>query len=53
MTIKNEILDYDKHKDDIDRWVNVKGEVKYLEFVKMLKNNQIDCKRGWHIHSYT
>ena len=44
MTIKNEILDYNKHKDDIDRWVNVKGEIKYLEFIKMLKNNHIDCK---------
>lgn len=43
MTIKNEILDYNKHKDDIDRWINVKGEIKYLEFVKILKINNIDC----------
>ena len=37
MIAKNEISDYDKHKNDIDKWLNIKGEVKYLEFIKFLK----------------
>ena len=43
MIAKNEISDYDKHKNDIDKWLNIKGEVKYLEFIKILKKNNINC----------
>lgn len=43
MKIESEIIDYEKNKNDIDKWLNVKGEIKYLEFVKILKINNIDC----------
>ena len=54
MKIESEIIDYKKHKKEVDKWVNVKGEIKYLEFVKILKNKNIDCtwKNVSHLYKY-
>lgn len=45
MNITKEIIDYNKHKIDIDKWINIKGEIKYLEFAKILKD--INCECTW------
>ena len=45
MKIESEIIDYQENKNEIDKWLNIKGEIKYLEFVKILKTNNID--RTW------
>lgn len=45
MNITKEIIDYDKHKKNIDKWINIKGEIKYLEFAKILKD--INCECTW------
>ena len=31
MNITKKIIDYDKHKKNIDKWINIKGEIKYLK----------------------
>ena len=43
MNITKEIIDYDKHKKNIDKWINIKGEIKYLEFAKGLQRLILDC----------
>lgn len=37
-----EIIDYQEHKQEIDRWISLKGEKKYLEFIKVLKDQGIE-----------
>lgn len=39
MSAAKEIMDYDKHKKEIDHWFALKGETKYLEFVNLLKEH--------------
>ena len=39
MSARKEIIDYDKYKKEIDHWIDLKGETKYLEFVNLLKEN--------------
>lgn len=41
---KEEIIDYNEHSLEIERWVELKGEQKYLEFIKLLKGNRINVK---------
>ena len=41
MQIEKEIIDYQDHKKEIDKWVSLKGEKKYLEFIKMFKEKDI------------
>lgn len=41
---KEEIIDYNEHSLEIERWVELKGEQKYLEFIKLLKDNRINVK---------
>lgn len=41
MQIEKEIIDYQDHKKEIDKWVSLKGEKKYLEFVKVFKEKDI------------
>lgn len=42
MQIEKEIIDYQDHKKEIDKWVSLKGEKKYLEFIKVLKNQDLE-----------
>lgn len=39
---KEEIVDYQEHKQEIDKWISLKGEKKYLEFIKVLKNQGLE-----------
>lgn len=41
MSIGQEIIDYEKNKDEIDKWISLKGECKYMQFVDILKEKQI------------
>lgn len=41
MSIKDKIIDYNSHKEDADHWIEIKGEQKYLEFIKLLQDNKI------------
>ena len=47
MSIAQEIIDYNVFKQDIDHWIALKGEKKYLEFISLLKEN--DEKVYWEI----
>ena len=52
MSARKEIIDYDKYKKEIDHWIDLKGETKYLEFVNLLKENDEEVyweKLGIHI----
>ncbi len=44
MSYKDEITDYNTYGQDIDKWIILKGEKKYMQFVKLLKQNNIDVK---------
>ena len=37
-----EIIDYQEQKQEIDKWISLKGEKKYLEFIKVLKNQGLE-----------
>ena len=41
MQIEKEIIDYQDHKKEIDKWISLKGEKKYLEFIKVFKEKDI------------
>lgn len=41
MQIEKEIVDYQDNKKEIDKWVSLKGEKKYLEFMKVFKEKDI------------
>lgn len=41
MQAQEEIIDYDVHKEEIDKWIALKGEAKYLKFVAILKANNV------------
>ena len=41
MLIEQRIVDYLEHKPEIDKWVSLKGEKKYLEYAKILENKGI------------
>lgn len=41
MQIEKEIVDYQEHQEEIDKWISLKGEKKYLEFIKTLKDHNI------------
>ena len=42
MNIKDKISDYGKNKDDIEKWLSVKGEDKYAVFLRMLEVKGIE-----------
>lgn len=42
MLIEEEIVDYQEHKQEIDKWILLKGEKKYLEFIKVLKDQGLE-----------
>lgn len=45
MSIKDKIIDYNSHKEDADHWIEIKGEQKYLEFIKLLQDNKIPIEQ--------
>ena len=47
MSYKDEIIDYNLHQEDIDKWISLKGEQKYMRFVALLKQNNVDVK--WNV----
>ena len=42
MEIRKLIVDYEEDKQEIEKWLIVKGERKYLEFVKILQERNIE-----------
>ncbi len=42
MEIKKLIVNYEEYKQEIEKWLIVKGERKYLEFVKILQERNIE-----------
>lgn len=42
MQIEKEIIDYQEHKSEIEEWISLKGERKYLEFVKLFRKKHIE-----------
>lgn len=47
MPYKNEIIDYNLHQEEIDKWISLKGEQKYMRFVTLLKQSNVDVK--WNV----
>lgn len=41
MQAQEVIKDYTEHKEEIDKWIALKGEAKYLEFVAFLELNNV------------
>ncbi len=41
MSLEKKIVDYDTYKQEIEHWLELKGETKYLEFVKILEEHHI------------
>lgn len=44
MSAKERIIDYDKHSSEIEKWLVLKGETKYLRFAELLTKNCIPVK---------
>lgn len=42
MLLEKEIIDYDKYKEDIIHWVNLKGEYRYQAIIYFLKERKIE-----------
>lgn len=40
MSITKEIVDYSEHKSEVDKWIRLKGEQKYLQFADILKEHR-------------
>ena len=43
MLIENRIIDYAINKNAIDKWLAIKGEQKYLQFVDILEKKGVPC----------
>lgn len=41
MSLKEKIIDYNAYKNKVDYWIDLKGEKKYCEFIKILEKNGI------------
>lgn len=44
MSAKEKIIDHDKHSSEIEKWLALKGETKYLRFAELLTKNGIPVK---------
>ncbi len=40
--LKDRIVDYDANKEEADKWLNLKGVVKYEQFADLLDKNNIE-----------
>ena len=47
MSAKEKIVDYREHSDEIEKWLALKGETKYLRFAELLNKNGVPVK--WEI----
>ena len=43
MSIEGKIIDYKENKQDIEKWIAIKGEQKYLQFIDILEKNKVSC----------
>lgn len=50
MLLEKEINDYEKNKDDIIHWINLKGEYRYQTIIDFLKSKSIDL--SWENITY-
>lgn len=41
MSYKEEIIDYEDNKDEIEKWLALKGETKYMKFADLLKAHSL------------
>ncbi|MDE6441204.1 MAG: hypothetical protein K2L12_00440 [Clostridia bacterium] len=41
MSTREEIIDYEEHKEEIEKWINLKGELKYRRFLNLLKEKAV------------
>lgn len=44
MSAQEKIIDYYEHSDEIEKWLALKGETKYLRFAKLLTKNNIPVR---------
>lgn len=44
MSAKEEIIDYSEHEVEIEKWLALKGETKYLRFAELLSKNNFTVK---------
>ena len=44
MSAKEKIIDYSEHSEEIEKWIALKGETKYLRFTELLSKNGIPVK---------
>lgn len=42
MELKNRIINYNENKEQVDKWLNLKGVVKYEKFANILEKNNIE-----------
>ena len=47
MSAKEEIIDYAAHSEEIEHWIALKGEIKYMRFASIVKNCGTDIQ--WEI----
>lgn len=44
MSAKEKIIDYNENKAEIEKWLALKGETKYMQFAELLTENDIPVK---------
>lgn len=44
MSAKEKIIDYNEHSEEIEKWLALKGETKYMRFAELLTKNDIPVK---------
>ena len=42
MTLNEKIIDYNENVEEIKKWVSLKGEKKYLQYVDLLESKNIE-----------
>ncbi len=54
MNIRDLFVDYEENKEEIEKWLSVKGESKYLLYLKMIE--ELKIKTSWenvsHLYKY-
>ncbi|MDE5581785.1 MAG: hypothetical protein K2I95_10260 [Treponemataceae bacterium] len=44
MSAREKIIDYSEHSEEIEKWIALKGEIKYLRFAELLNKNGVPVK---------
>lgn len=47
MSAKEIIIDYEEHSNEIEKWLALKGETKYMRFVTLLQTNNVSVE--WEV----